>query len=131
MKRPGIIFLFLIVISCAPVNKAGMLPEDELFITRKFVGNFIEGVITPPEHFGNPPLLSISTTLDSLYGKISVYSGKCQFVPGDRLYLRRVYQATGIFGSWVYQIENETPERVKYQVSGFQTGKKVMAQSWF
>ncbi|HBC79816.1 MAG TPA: hypothetical protein DCZ51_14385 [Bacteroidales bacterium] len=131
MKRAGIILIFFIVISCAPMNKSGMLPEDELFITRKFVGNFIEGVITPPEHFGNPPLLSISTSLDSLYGRISVYSGKCEFVPGDRLYLRRVYQATGIFGSWVYQIENETPERVKYQVSGFQSGKKVLAQSWF
>jgi len=131
MKKAGSLFLFIIVISCAPVNKSGLLPEDELFVTRKFVGNFIEGVITPPEYFGNPPLLSITTSLDSLYGKISVYSRKCDFLPGDRLYVRRVYQATGVFGSWVYQIENENPERVTYQVSGFQNGKKVLAQSWF
>jgi len=131
MKKAGSLFLFIIVISCASVEKSGLLPEDELFVTRKFVGNFIEGVITPPERFGNPPLLSITTSLDSLYGKISVYSGKCEFGPGDRLYVRRVYQATGVFGSWVYQIENENPERVTYQVSGFQSGKKVLAQSWF
>ncbi len=131
MKRLGFLLLSLIVLSCASVNKSGLLPEDELFVTRKFVGNFIEGEITPPEYFGNPPLLSITTTLDSLYGKISVYSKKCDFLTGDRLYVRRVYQSTGIFGSWVYQIENENPERVSYQVSGFQSGKKVLAQSWF
>jgi hypothetical protein len=131
MKKLGFLFLLLIVVSCASVNKSGLLPEDELFVTRKFVGNFIEGVITPPGSFGNPPLLSITTTLDTLYGKISVYSKKCDFLPGDRLYVRRVYQATGAFGSWVYQIENEKPERVTYKVSGFQSGKKVLAQSWF
>jgi hypothetical protein len=131
MKKVRFLLLMIIGISCASVNKSGMLPEDDLFITRKFVGNFIEGVITPPEHFGDPPLLSITTTLDSLYGKIAVYSGKCDFLHGDRLYVRREYQATGVFGSWVYQIENENPERVTYQVSGFQSGKKVLAQSWF
>jgi len=131
MRKLGFLYLLLMVVSCASVNKSGLLPEDELFVTRKFVGNFIEGVITPPERFGNPPLLSITTTLDSLYGKISAYSKKCDFLPGDRLYVRRVYQATGVFGSWVYQIENENPERVSYQVRGFQSGRKVLAQSWF
>lgn len=131
MKKLGFLYLLLFVISCAPANKSGLLPEDELFVTRKFVGNFIEGVITPPERFGNPSLVSITTTLDSLYGKISVYSGKCDFLPGDRLYVRRAYQATGIFGSWIYQIENENPERVSYQICGFQSGRKVLAQSWF
>jgi hypothetical protein len=131
MKKLGFLFLLLIVISCASVNKSGLLPEDELFVTRKFVGNFIEGEVTPPEYFGNPHLLSITTTLDSLYGKISVYSRKCDFLTGDRLYVRRVYQATGVFGSWLYQIENENPVKVSYQVRGFQNGKKVLAQSWF
>jgi hypothetical protein len=131
MKRLGFLLIMLAGISCASSNKSGLFPEDELFVTRKFVGNFVECEMTPPSYFGNPHILSITTTLDTLYGKISAYSKKCDFLPGDRLYVRRVYQTTGVFGSWIYQIENENPERVSYQVSGFQSGKKVLAQSWF
>jgi hypothetical protein len=131
MKKLGLLLVMLVGISCASVNKSGLFPEDELFVTRKFVGNFVECKITPPAYFGNPHVLSITTTLDTLYGKISVYSKKCDFLPGDRLYVRRVYQTTGVFGSWIYQIENENPVKVKYQISELQSGKKVLAQNWF
>lgn len=118
-------------ISCVSFNKSGLFPEDELFVTRKFVGNFVECEIIPPSYFGNPHLISITTTLDTLYGKISAYSKKCDFLQGDRLYVRRVYQTTGVFGSWIYEIENENPIRISYQISQFQSGKKILAQSWF
>ena len=118
-------------ISCASSNKSGLFPEDELFVTRKFVGNFVESEIIPPSYFGNPRLISITTTLDTLYGKILAYSKKCDFLQGDRLYVRRVYQTTGVFGSWIYEIENENPIRISYQISQFQSGKKILAQSWF
>jgi hypothetical protein len=131
MKKLGFLFVMLVSISCASVNKSGLLPEDELFVTRKFVGNFVECKITPPSYFGNPHLLLITTTLDTLYGKISAYSKKCDFLPGDRLYVRRVYQTTGVFGSWIYQIENENPVKVSYQISELQSGKRILAQSWF
>lgn len=131
MKKLGFLLVILIGVSCASVNKSGLLPEDELFLTRKFVGNFVECEITPPKYLGSPHMLKISTTLDSLYGKISAYSRKCEFAPGDRLYIRRVYQRTGVFGSWIYQIENENPVKVFYQISEFQNGNKVLAQSWF
>jgi len=121
----------LLGISCASVNKTGLLPEDEVFVTRKFVGNFVECELNPPSSFGDPHLLMITTTLDSLYGKISAYSGKCDFSPGDRLYVRREYKTTGVFGSWIYQIENENPVKVSYQISELLSGKKVLAQSWF
>jgi hypothetical protein len=123
--------MILVVVSCLSVNKSGLLPEDDLFVTRKFVGNFVGCEITPPSKFGNPHLLSITTTLDTLYGKISAYSKKCDFLPGDRLYVRRVHQTTGIFGSWIYQIENENPVKISYQISEMRSGKKILAQSWF
>jgi hypothetical protein len=131
MKKVGFLLVMLLGISCASVNKSGLLPEDELFVTRKFVGNFVECELNPPSYFGNPHVLTITTTLDSLYGKISAYSKKCDFLSGDRLYVKRVYQTTGVFGSWIYQIENEAPVKVTYQISEFQNGKKVLAQSWF
>ncbi len=131
MKKLGFLLMMLLGISCASSKKSGLFPEDELFVTRKFVGNFVECEIAPPSYFGNPHVLSITTTLDTLYGKITAYSKKCDFHPGDRLYVRRVYQTTGVFGSWIYQIENENPVKVTYQISEFQSGKKMLAQSWF
>jgi hypothetical protein len=131
VKKLGLLFVLLVGISCSSSKKSALVPEDELFIMRKFVGNFVECKINRPSYFGNPHVLLITTTLDTLYGKISAYSKKCDFLPGDRLYIRRVYQTTGVFGSWIYRIENENPVKVSYQISEFQSGKRVLAQSWF
>jgi hypothetical protein len=75
--------------------------------------------------------LSVTTTLDTLYGKISVYSRKCEFKPGERLYIRRIFENTGVFGSWIYNIENENADRVSYKISEFRNGDKVLAQRWY
>jgi hypothetical protein len=118
-------------VSCAVTKKPGLMPEDELFVTRKYVGNFVGFDAIDTVSFGNPNVLSITTTLDTIYGKISVYSKKCDFVPGDRLYIRRVFQTTGVFGSWIYNIENENTTRVSYKISEFRNGDKVLAQRWY
>jgi hypothetical protein len=118
-------------VSCAVTKKPGLMPEDELFVTRKYVGNFVGFEAKDTVSFGNPYVLSITTTLDTIYGKISVYSKKCDFVPGDRLYVRRVFQTTGVFGSWIYNIENENATRVSYKISEFRNGDKVLAQRWY
>ena len=131
MKKLGLFSVMLAVISCSVSNKAGLLTEDQLFVTRKYVGNFVEGEIKPPSFFGNPHVLLITTTLDSIYGKISAYSRKCEFQQGDRLYVKRVYQSTEIFGSWIYQIENDNPVKVYYQISEIRNGNKVLAQEWY
>jgi hypothetical protein len=75
--------------------------------------------------------LLITTTLDSLYGKISAYSKKCDFQQGERLYIRRVYQSSDVFGSWIYRIENDSPVRVSYQVGEFRNGNRVLSQNWY
>ena len=131
MKKLGLLLVVLVVVSCAVKNKSGLFPEDELYVTRKYVGNFIEYKTTTPEFFGDPYILTITTTQDSVYSKISAYSSKCDFLPGERLYIRRVYQTKGVFGSWIYQIENESATKISYQISEFQNGKNILAQDWF
>jgi hypothetical protein len=125
----GLLLLTLVSISCATTERSGLLPEDELSVTRKYVGNFLDYRYTEKARFGDPHIIWIKTTQDSVYGKISAYSRKCEFLPGERLYIRRVYQSPGVFGYWEYQIENDN--KVWYKISEFQYGKKVLAQSWF
>ena len=129
--KSGLLLWILAGLSCAVTNKPEMLPEDELFVTRKYVGNFIGSESTDSVSFGNPSVLSVTTTLDTLYGKISVYSRKCEFKPGDRLYIRRIFESSGVFGSWIYNIENENADRVSYKISEFRNGDKVLAQRWY
>jgi len=130
MKKIGFILLLVSGISCATSEKSG-ISEDKIFVTRKFVGNFVGYRHTSPANLGDPHLIWIKTTQDSTYGKISAYSRKCEFQPGDRLYLRRAYRSPGIFGFWIYQIENDNEDKVWYEISEFQYGNKVLAQSWF
>jgi hypothetical protein len=129
MKKYGFILLMILVISCATTEKSGILPEDEIFVTRKYIGNFIDYRHTVPETFGGPHLIWIKTTMDSTYGKISAYGKKCKFSPGDRIYLRRTYSTPGVFGYWEYQIENDSS--VYYRASEFQYDNKVLVQNWY
>lgn len=129
MKKAGIIFFTLFIISCATTERSGFLPEDELFVTRKYVGDFVDSRHTRPEKLGSPHIIWIKTTQDTIYGKISAYSQKCEFVQGDRLYLRRAYQSPGVFGYWMYQIENDND--IWYKISEFQHDNKVLVQVWF
>jgi len=125
-------FVLLIIIfqSCGIIKQTS-LPEDELFLTRKYVGNFIECRHTGPERFGDPHFIWIKTTQDSVYGKISAYSRSCEFITGDPLFLRRTYYSPGnLSGYWIYQIESSN-EKVYYRVSKFQYGNKVLVQTWF
>lgn len=129
MKKYGFILLMILVISCATTEKSGILPEDEIFVTRKYIGNFVDYRHTVPETFGDPHLIWIKTTMDSTYGKISAYGKKCKFSPGDRIYLRRTYSTPGVFGYWEYQIENDSS--VYYRASEFQYDNKVLVQNWY
>ena len=107
-----------------------MQEEDELFITRKYIGDFIEYSYVKPESFGDPDLIRIKTTMESTYGKISAYSKTCKFQPGERLYIRRFYfNRGGVWGDWAYQIESDNNK--SYMLSQFQSGDKILDKSWF
>jgi hypothetical protein len=129
MKKSGFVLLIMLAFSCATSNKSAMMHEDELFITRKYVGEFVDSRHSDPVKIGSPHLIWIKTTQDTVYGKISTYARKCEFSEGDRLYLRRVYQSPGPFGYWMYQIENDN--NIWYRISEFQHDNKVLVQTWF
>jgi len=129
---PKLVYLILtgLCISCSLSNKSSSFPkEDELFITRKYIGDFVDYKYTGPVSFGGPPLIYIKTTLDTAYSQISVYSAKCEFSVGDKLYLRRTYSTSGLSGYWYYQIENDSS--VYYRISEFMEDDKVLVQTWF
>ena len=130
MKKLLFLVLMGLIFSCSTTKKpSSLLKEDEFFLTRKYIGHFIDYRYTGPETFGGPHIIWIKTTMDSTYGKISAYSKKCEFSAGDKIYLRRTYTTPGIFGHWEYQIENDSS--VYYRVTEFQNDNKIIVQTWF
>ncbi len=106
------------------------IAEDKLFISRKYVGIFVDYRQTGPKDNNGPNLIWIKTTMEATFGKISAYGKKCEFSVGDKLYLKRAYFSPGgIFGYWVYQIENDSS--VYYRLTDFQHDRKVYAETWF
>lgn len=131
MKKLILLSIVLLSVSCSVFQPAAdILPEDQLFITRKYVGSYIDYKHTSPVDFAGPHVIWIKTTADSTYGKISAYGKNCEFTAGDLLYLRRVYYQPGsVFGYWIYQIENNNDS--SYRIREFQDDKKVLVQTWF
>jgi hypothetical protein len=119
------------ILSCSVTREAGLVDEDKIFVTRKYVGNFVEYSQANPYYRGGPKVILITTTLDTVYGKISAYSHKCDFQPGERLYIKRVYQPSGVFGNWKYQIENDREKRTSYGIMEFKYGDKILVQNWY
>jgi hypothetical protein len=106
------------------------LTEDKLFISRKYIGNFVDYRHTGPEDANGPNIIWIKTTMESTFGKISAYGKKCDFSVGEKLYLKRSYYAPGgISGYWVYQVENDSS--VYYRATDFQHDHKIAVESWF
>lgn len=129
MKRVVYIFLLLLA-SCASTKQSGV-EEDSLILTRKYVGNFVEYRQHIPEKFGEPYLIWIKTTMDSTYGKISAYSERCDFKPGNRLYIKRIQLSPGPVSTyWEYQIESDD-NSISYKLSEFQHDRKNLIRDWF
>jgi hypothetical protein len=122
----GIIFS-----SCAGIKRSRLtVEEDQLMITRRYAGDYIEYRNTDPDDFTGYDIIWIRTTRDSTYGKISALSKTCEFKPGDRLFLRRTYFSPGtISGYWIYRIENDS--EVSYRLTDFQHDRKVPVNTWF
>ena len=121
MKKLGFILLMLTGISCATTERSGSSSQDQLVITRKYVGNFVN-YSNPASSLVGPHVILIKTSQDSVYGYIPVCTRKCKFEPGDRLYIRRGYQPNGRSGYWVYQIENEKVNKISYRLDDHEYG---------
>jgi len=130
MKKLALLVLTGIIISCSVTKRpASTLREDELINTRRYIGNFIDYCHTGPETFGGTHLIWIKTTLFNTYGKISAYGNNCNFSPGDKIYLRRLYATPEKQGNWEYLIENDSS--VYYRVSDFRYENNVLVQASF
>ena len=116
--------------SCSTSNtSSSLIEEDKLYVTRKYIGNFLSYLHTEPDHFGNPHLIWLETTMDTIHGRISLYSKECAFSEGERLYLRRVQIDNGANAFWVYQVENS--DSVSYRINEYRNHDSVSLQSWF
>ncbi|NLE33618.1 MAG: hypothetical protein GX622_00780 [Bacteroidales bacterium] len=131
MRRALLIMLVLVAASCSTQRKStSSIQEESLMITRKYVGDFIEYRHTGPENYEGPNIIWVKTTMEGQYGKISAYGRKCDFVEGDRLYLRRVFYSPGIVsGYWVYLLENDAS--VSYRATDLQHDREVFIKEWF
>jgi hypothetical protein len=129
---PGITQI-MIVPGAFPGSAAKEAPEiieDKLFISRKYVGTFLDYRQTGPNTYNGPNILWIKTSLSETYGKISAYGKKCKFSIGDKLYLRRTYYSPGeVTGFWEYWIENDSS--IYYRATDFQHDHKYFLENWF
>jgi hypothetical protein len=132
IKLPILILLAgIIFYSCGTAKRSFVkVQEDQLIVTRRYAGDYIEYRNTDPDDFTGYNLIWIRTTQDSTYGKISAFGKECEFSPGDRLFLRRTYLSPGgISGYWVYRIENDS--EVSYRLTEYQHDRKIPVQEWF
>jgi len=130
MQRALFLVGLFLLASCASVKQSGS-QEDSLVLTRKYVGNFVEYRQHIPEKLGQPYLIWIKTTMDSTYGKISAFGERCDFKPGERLYIKRNQVSPGPISTyWEYQIESDD-KQVGYKLSEFQHDRKNLIGTWF
>ena len=134
MSRLRIILILLAVgfsVSCISTRKPVMSEnEDQLVTTRRFAGVFIEYRATVTDDLPRVEVIWIKTSLESRYGKICALGKRCEFNAGDRLYLTRKHFSPGMVGGrWEYYIENDSS--IKYQLTEYQSDKKVLSETWF
>ncbi|MBK7709852.1 MAG: hypothetical protein IPJ37_01925 [Bacteroidales bacterium] len=118
MNKVILLALMCLVISCGTSKKSSPFPkEDELYSTRKYIGDFLDYRHTGPEVVGGKDLIWIKTSIYSTFGRISAYGKSCEFAIGDKIYLKSTSASPGNYGYWEYQIENDY--LVTYKVSEF------------
>jgi len=129
MKKLLFLILMGLLIACSTSKKSSsLLEEDQLYITRKYIGDFLEYCHTGPQIVGGKDLIWIKTSVYTTYGKISAYGKTCDFSVGDKIYLKPVSSTTGDIGNWVYQIENDFS--INYRVSEFRFENNVFTRNW-
>lgn len=127
MKKLIFFFMLFMIMSCVAVKE---VEEEQLRVSRRYVGDFIEYRQTGPADGNGPNIIWIKTTLQNNYGRISAYGKKCEFFPGERLYLRRELFSPGMVSSyWEYYIENDSG--LTYQATELQHDKKTEIETWF
>jgi len=113
----GLLFIVILAvimlfasISCTS-SKTAFFEEDKLILTRRYVGTFEDYRIVEGYRFLEPSTYWIKTSLDSIYGKIHIFTRKdLELTIDDRLYIRRThYEHPGI-NNTVYMLESSNGE---------------------
>ncbi|TFH49989.1 MAG: hypothetical protein E4G92_00890 [Bacteroidia bacterium] len=126
----SLLMLLWLAVSCSTVNRSSLpVEEDKLYVTRIYVGNFLSYRHTGSDANGNPDLIWLTTTQDSIHGQISAYSKECTFTPGERLFLKRTLTTSGKSQAWVYQVENS--DSLNYMINEYQDHSTALVDAWF
>jgi len=124
-KLNNLLVCILILSSCAS-SRPPLLPEDELVLTRQYVGNFVEYKDIPQKwSYVNTMRIRTSTQTTQV---LVVYGSKCEFKEGEQLYLKRDYTTREIWGDWEYNLENDNGTR--YKICQFDFKDKILVQLW-
>ena len=127
------VLIMSVIAGCAPsekLAKSDKEADDQLVTTRKFAGTFIDYRATVTDDLPRKEVIWIKTSLESRYGKICAEGKTCEFRKGDRLYLTRKHYSPGMVGGrWQYFIENDS--LIIYQLTEYQSDKRVLTETWF
>ncbi len=116
--------------SCSSGKKSySLLRSDEIAVTKRYVGNFIDYSHTGPEIFGGVHLIWIRTTQFNTFGRISAYGKECKFKAGDKIFIKRMYSTPGPYGNWEYQVENGSS--IVYRLSNYRYENNMLVQAMF
>lgn len=122
------ILFLLVVLAMAACTATKQIPheKEELLVTRRYVGNFIDYRYVKPPRLMDPHTIWVKTSLEQRYGKIPVAGRECKFTPGDPLYVRRrLFNLPGnASGFWHYTLESSN-EKIYYNLSTNSSGAIV------
>ena len=129
MKKLLLLALTVFLLSCSATrNVCPAYRSDNLIITKKYIGNFIDYRHTGPEICAGTDLIWIKTTATDSYGKISAYGKTCDFRPGEKIYLNSTYAGGKAPGKFQYMIGNDSS--VYYTVSEYRFENKNFVRTW-
>jgi hypothetical protein len=122
--------VFYLIISVAIISACSVsepvMPQEELMITRKYVGNLLDYRRVEGEGLLDPDVVWLKTTLESNYGKIGIYvKGELRLDTNERLYLRRAHADSPGIDQWNYFLESNSGE-VYYRLHGAVKGEEIL-----
>ena len=129
MKKIVFLVLICVIISCSISKRTTSGPDkDDFYLTRRYIGRFMDYRHTGPEVITGTDLIWIKTDMVNSFGKISAYGKSCNFSAGDNIYLKSTYSTPGPSGLFGYQIENDSSDC--YMISEFQFENKMFIRTW-
>lgn len=123
MRDKLLIILSLLLLASCATTKPDFLPEDQMFITRKYIGDVVR--CSEPSRVNGNYITEIKINTGDL---LQVYCRKCKFTTGDRLYVRIEDLGDTFANSLVYVVESRSGT---YRISQMEYGDKLLVQESF